>query len=114
VKVVRRITWWDLRDILSKQVEFRNSTNNFRGEKWGENTMPSTGHMDSADRITLERDLLHYGITYVVWSYATPIGWRRGDGVWYSPDAGYSQTTKSKHLSRLRPAIAELNERLAA
>lgn len=110
MKEITNITWWDLRDILSTQTEFMNSTGNFRGERWGNVTMPSTGKMDISDREKLRGDLEQYGITYVVWSYSTPIGWRRGDGVWHSPYAGYSQTTKTKHLSRLRPAIAELNK----
>lgn len=110
--LVKNIKWWELKDILAKEVEFRNSTNKFRGEEWSHNVMPSTGQMSSADRVTMERDLLNYGIKYVVWSYATPIGWLRGDSVWYSPSAGYSQTTKTKHLSRLRPAIEELNKEL--
>lgn len=103
------LRWWELRDILRDQKPFQNSTGKFRGEQWKHNVMPSTGQMHESDRRTLNRDLEDYGITYVVWSYGTPIGWRRGDGVWYSPDAGYSQTTKAKHLSKLRPAIAELN-----
>jgi hypothetical protein len=112
LKIVKNVTWWELKDILAKREEFRNSTNKFRGAEWTHNVMPSTGQMSTADRVIMERDLLHYGIKYVVWSYATPIGWLRGDGVWYSPSAGYSQTTKTKHLSRLRPAIAELNDRM--
>jgi hypothetical protein len=110
LKTVKGITWWELKDILAKGEEFRNTTKRFRGEHWTSGHLPSTGQMDSSDRVAMERDLLHYGIDYVVWSYATPIGWRRGDGVWVSPGAGYSMTTKTKHLSRLRPAIAELNK----
>ena len=110
MRIVKNVTWWDLKDILEKGEEFRNTTNKFRGAVWTHNVMPSTGQMDSSDRVTMERDLLHYGIKYIVWSYATPIAWLRGDGAWYSPEAGYSATTKAKHLSRLRPAIAELNE----
>jgi hypothetical protein len=110
LRVVKNVTWWELQELLAEGEEFKNTTGKFRGERWTSSTRPHTGQMSGADRMAMERDLVHYGIDYVVWSYATPIGWRRGDGVWVSPDAGYSMTTKTKHLSRLRPAIAELNE----
>jgi hypothetical protein len=40
------------------------------------------------------------GITYVVWSYDTPIAWVRKDGTVVEPDVRYSRTT-SKHQGRL-------------
>lgn len=111
---VTNLTWWALREILAKSDSFQNSTGNFRGEWWNHyHRMPTTGRMPEDERLKLRNHVESYGIDYVVWSFATPIAWRLTHGYWYSPDVGYSKTTKAKHLSKLRPAIAELNNGIA-
>ena len=108
------MSWMELEDILSKQDEFRNSSKTFRGECADVVFGSMCGRMDEAERQLLLADFDNHGITYVVWSYATPIAWRRSDGFWRVTDRGYSQTTKV-HLSKLRPAIDTINTmRLAA
>lgn len=37
--------------------------------------------------------------TYVIWSWDTPIAWRRADGVWEMPDLWYSvSTARHQHI----------------
>lgn len=52
------------------------------------------------------------GITYVVWSYATPIAWRTAGAQWVVPDVRYSNTT-ARHLSLVRQGIKARDERIA-
>ncbi len=113
------MSWMELEDILSKQDEFRNSSKSFRGETWSHgafnnSVVPHPGRMDEAERLLLVSDSERHGLTYVVWSYATPIAWRRSDGFWRVTDRNYSRTTAC-HLSPLRTAIDTINTmRLAA
>lgn len=45
--------------------------------------------------------------TYVIYSYSTPVAWRRRSGEWVVPAVRYSVTT-SKQLGRIRPALARI------
>jgi hypothetical protein len=103
--------WWGLRDILgSSDPRFSNSTGRFRCTEFIGDYLPPTGWMSQADKDKMQSDLDTYGIDFIVWSFYTPIAWRRLDGTWFCPDAGYSQRTKSCHLSPLRPALHAINE----
>jgi hypothetical protein len=106
--------WWELKEILSNNQPFHNSTGKFRGVLNDPEipTLPGYGQMSEADRnrMRLTHDL--YGIDYIVFSYATPIAYRNRHGVWTVPNAGYSQTTKAKHLSPLRPAVSAIMDEL--
>lgn len=103
-------TWLDIRAMLDKRTPFHNSTGKFRGELHDPDmpTLPGGGQMSIADRNRMR--MIHdvHGIDYIVYSYSTPIAYRDRRGIWCVPDAGYSQTTKAKHLSRVRPAVASI------
>jgi hypothetical protein len=43
-------------------------------------------------------------LAYVIYSYATPIAWKRSDGAWFMPDDSYSVTT-SRHQGIVRVAL---------
>lgn len=100
-------SWMDLRDILRDQETFSNSTKSFRGRPWNECTVPHVGHMDESERLILRSDIDNYGLTYMVWSYRTPVGWLRNDGYWRVTQRDYTKTT-AKHLGKLRTAVASL------
>lgn len=55
--------------------------------------------------LRLRFDHFGVGINYVVYSYATPIAWRRADAVWVVPNVKYSPVT-SRHQSLVRRGIA--------
>lgn len=46
-----------------------------------------------------ERD--YRNVTYVVWSYSTPIAWHTEANGWYVPDQVFSATTSARHQSKL-------------
>lgn len=51
-------------------------------------------------------------ITYVIYSYQTPIAWRDSECGWVVPDERYSQTT-SVHQGRIRAALTYNGETYA-
>lgn len=106
--------WWELRNLLRDGKPWHNTTRKFRGELWDKHSaqVPHGGRMSQADRNDMINVSKLYGIDYVVYSYATPVAYRDGRGIWHMPDAGYSMATKTKHLSNLRPAIAELQKEM--
>ena len=69
------------------------------------------GMISVRDYRFLQGDRNYYGIDYVIYSYSTPIAWRRGDGEWAMPDAKYSVTT-TKHQTTTRAAIQEYKKTL--
>lgn len=70
-----------------------------------------TGKMnrEHSDEFFKDRDMNN--ITYVVYSYSTPIAWRTKGLVWRIPDAGYSTTTK-KHIAYTKRGITERGEEI--
>lgn len=68
-----------------------------RGEEWDRAvvTFHDLGEMPTEWRNTFMIDHM-CGISYVVWSYGTPIAWVRKNGQIVKPDVTYSLTT-SKH-----------------
>lgn len=106
--------WWTLRDLLKRDEAFHNTTGNLRGVHHNPDApLPSKGRMDIADshKMNMVHDM--YGVNYIIYSFQTPIAYRDTHGKWIVPDAGYSAITKSKHLSRVRPAIAQIMEEKA-
>ena len=101
VRITKNQLWTVLRDTLACVDEFANSNGTFRGQH--NVGLPFTGILpaDEVDKLREDRP------TYVVYSYATPIGWRREDGTWYVPDVHYSVTT-SAHQGKLRVAVASI------
>ena len=69
------------------------------------------GKISVWDYVFLRSDRNYYGIDYVIYSYDTPIAWRRGDGEWAMPAADYSVTTK-RHKATIRAAIQEYKKAL--
>lgn len=61
----------------------------------------STGRLPAEWVDVYRSDREKPGISYVVYSYATPIAWVREDGETVIPDVGYSVTT-SRHQTLCR------------
>jgi hypothetical protein len=61
----------------------------------------STGRMPNDWAEMYRADLRSPGISYVVFSYATPIAWVRTDGVTVIPEVAYSLTT-TRHQNMCR------------
>lgn len=60
------------------------------------------GLLPDAWRMQFRADERDHGLSYVVFSYATPIAWVRRDGVVVIPDVKYSATTsRGQHLCRI-------------
>lgn len=57
------------------------------------------GRLAREHRALWERD--RNDLTYVVWSYSTPIAWHTEEHGWYVPDQTFSATTSIKHQSKL-------------
>lgn len=103
--------WWTLRDLLKRNEAFHNTTSKLRGVHHNPDApLPDKGRMDNADRHKMNMVHDMFGVDYIIYSFQTPIAYRNTHGTWVVPDAGYSMVTKSKHLSRVRPAIAELEK----
>jgi len=103
VQITRAQGWPVLRDALAADRAFVNGGRSFHGAPVA--AMPAaTGWLPQnwAQRMWTDRP------TYVVWSYATPIGWRTHDGVWRVPRIFYSRTT-SAHQGALRTAVDQLH-----
>lgn len=63
-------------------------------------TPPYRGQLDDAEWAILSADAQAYNLTYVVYSYHTPIAWVRKDGSVYRVAQRFSPTT-SKHQGML-------------
>jgi len=70
-----------------------NSVSGSGGPAYGTGQLPVEYHSDARKA------------TYVIYSYATPVAWRRRSGEWVVPAVRYSVTT-SKQLGCIRPALA--------
>lgn len=102
-KITKRSSWMDLRDVLLAGDEFTNNGGSFTGAPVGPSVRPLTGRMSTDEAAQFRADRP----TYVIWSYATPIAWRRADGTWHASDARYSVTT-SHHQGRAATAVSQL------
>ena len=86
---------------IARREDFANSTGSFTGKDIG---VHPTGSRFGGLPEWADRELSKVGWAYVVFSYATPIGWfdyRRG--TWVMPRVRYSATT-SRHQGWLRQA----------
>jgi len=88
---------WVLRDALKNRQDVRTS-GAMRAQSNRPGCIPNTGRLSDAEVIALRDDSDAHGITYVVYSYATPIAWVRGDGEVHLVAQRFSPTT-SKHQS---------------
>jgi hypothetical protein len=93
---------------LNYRSEFSNSNKTFMG------VLIPKGGWNSAGRLPTEwystfRDRLHAEkISYVVYSYNTPIAWLDTEQGWIEPDVSYSPTT-AQHQSAVSVAISVLD-----
>lgn len=102
----KRDGWLTLRDLIRSGEEFHNSTGSFRGIRRESLGSPSVGHLPEKDAAWFRQCDAMGILTYVVYSYQTPIAWRT-DNAWYIPDARYSVTT-SQHQGLIRTAVDQL------
>ena len=66
---------------------------------WGAMGWLPTEHADA-----LLADHRKGRVTYIVWSYGTPIAWHATRRGWVIPDVSYSRTT-SRHQGEVRRAV---------
>jgi hypothetical protein len=87
---------------IERHEEFKIAS--MRAERLERNSIVHFGQLPQNWRSTYTRDVSDDSV-YVVYSYATPIGWVKLDGKneWTIPDVHYSSTT-SGHKSILRYA----------
>jgi hypothetical protein len=85
----RRQAW----DAIKNREAFSNSTGSLRGETSPRVGPWDTGRLNESERKRLETDRDTVGISYIVYSYATPIGWVTNDGVLYKVTQKFSPTT---------------------
>lgn len=96
---------------IADRANFSNSGGTLRGEHFPAGIegrfLSSFGRLDSDERARITSEIL----TYVVWSYATPIAYETENGSTYVVEQKFSPTTsKHQHLVRmgfLEPAWAE-------
>lgn len=89
-------------EALRRNEDFQNSTGSLSGRSRRE--VSGYGRLPASWREDLDRD--KEGVEYVVYSYSTPIAWRKR-GVWTVPDTRYSVTT-SQHQGKIAAAISDL------
>lgn len=111
---VNKDGWWKLRTILENLDEFNPDSATLRGRRIENIDVFTVGEMPEPYRSEMNESV----VTYVVYSYRTPIAYRRiadwnrngtANYEWIVPDVRYSMTT-SKHQGRVRPAIAEMGK----
>jgi hypothetical protein len=88
---------WVLRDALKNRQPVRTS-GAMRAESNHWCNMPNTGRLNSEEVENLRHDVTTTGVTYVVYSYETPIAWVRSTGGVHLVAQRFSHTT-SKHQS---------------
>lgn len=97
----------DARPLIETRIPFVNHGSNFVGNAYpdGYGTR-HTGRLPEEWVKAIQRE----NPTYVVFSYATPIGWWSQTHGWTVPGESYSVTTDSKH----RPHLSGLDQRGAS
>ena len=92
-------------DLISKRQPFTTS-GSLHGEApvgsltgWGVTGRLPTEHADA-----LLADHRKGRVTYIVWSYGTPIAWHAVDTGWTVPDVRYTATT-GRHQGEVRRAV---------
>ena len=101
-------SWTVLRDILvGTPDEFNPDTATIKG-RTVKSVYPHTGRLSGESEDIFRDDRAHNDITYVVYSYSTPIAWRVRSGMWRMPHDKYSVTT-SKHQGKVRTALSQVS-----
>ena len=100
----------DNRTAARRMASLKDAVENHGGTFWGgiptsRVTIP-TGRLPKEYSDVLQDESFKGTLEYVVYSYATPIGWY-ANGEWTIPDVKYSNTT-SRHQGRLGVAIRDL------
>lgn len=99
---MRKITtrkWWELLEVLEAREPFKTG-----GALSGSNILTTMGQLPESHGVTLLNMRVEKGISYVVYSYDTPIAWRLRDGSWTVPDVSYSRTT-TRHQNLVRASV---------
>lgn len=92
-------SWREYLDVLVGDPEpFTTTTGNL----WGTKGSRGVGRLPR----NLAEAIIDMEPDYTVYSYATPIAWRR-DGQWFMPDVYYSVTT-TRHQNKISTAIGEM------
>lgn len=101
----KRVAIRDAAPAIAERLPFR-TYGSLRGDCPPEDAMThhDLGRLDRDHGNRLMLDYLSKRLTFVVYSYATPIAWHRDDVGWYVPDERYSRTT-SRHQSLVRQAV---------
>jgi hypothetical protein len=109
VKIATRAGWWEYKCLLNGQQTFT-THGALRGERQSYAT--SYGRLPAEHASALRSAESNGTLTYVVYSYATPIAWCAA-GEWTMPDTRYSATT-SHHQGKIGTAISQLTARHCA
>lgn len=97
-------SWTELLDILRNDEAFNEFDKDYLyGAHWNQASANATWSGDIRRQFAVQQKL----ITYVIYSYETPIAWRLTDGSWVIPDMVLSHTT-SNHQSKVRTAVQVL------
>lgn len=100
--MARKISNYDARRFIANRIPFESHTGNFRGVECPDVlTHWDMGYMGDAFRNDLWMNFIAGNVTYLVYSYGTPIGWHHKDEGWIIPNESYSVTT-SRHQSVTR------------
>ncbi|AXH68943.1 hypothetical protein SEA_COMRADE_260 [Streptomyces phage Comrade] len=94
-----RTSWIDFRDVITAFEPFETS-GAFHGTPVpkGDGVYIHMGQMPTDERDNFRA--VGPDITYVVYSYVTPIAWHVDGAGWFRTNAGHSNTTK-KHMGKL-------------
>ena len=104
---MKRVSTQQAGQMIDARTDFT-THGSLRGERVGMRTTIYTGGLPG-DWADLYREHFRSGLlTYVVWSYVTPIAWEH-DGTWYRPGVRYSATT-SRHQGQCHRGIQDINE----
>lgn len=91
---------------IERREEFA-SHGSLRGQRpEGMNNRPETGELPKPWADLFREHTTSGDVTYIVWSYSTPIAWEHA-GIWYRPAVTYSTTT-SKHQSQCPIGVSRL------
>lgn len=93
-----RTSYQDLQDVIRGRERFE--TNGAMRGAVNTSPYPYTGQLPQS----WAQRLLDHNVSYIVWSYSTPIAWYDDERGWYVPDVKYSVTT-SKHQNIVRASV---------
>lgn len=95
-------SWMVLKDILVGTPEdFNSLSDSLKGYA---DTSPMWGKLPEEWITRMRNDK----VTYVIYSYNTPIAWKNAKGEWVVPNVRYSVTT-SKHQGKVQTALSQIS-----